>query len=139
MQSNTIPQGDSSSPYPTTDLQLSPAITSVTFRTSGPQYVRVIFNAECSVGGGTTNFLDSTIYIDPSGTAPEFAVSPSNTNNALCSGNGTTTQNDGWVSAVTKVFAYIPTAGVHRIRVRVTPFPGVPWRIDNTSLVIDSE
>lgn len=139
MRSSIDPQQDASSPYPATFLQLSAGLTSATFSTSGAQYVRVIFNAECSIGGSTTNYLDSTIYIDPSGAAAEFAVAPSNSDNALCSGNGTASYSDGQVSAVTQVFAWIPTAGVHRIRVQVTPVPAAPWRIDDMSLVIDDQ
>jgi hypothetical protein len=106
------------------------------FHTTVPnQLVRVIFNAEGTIGGVNTTWLDDTIYIDG------VPCAPSNSDNALVSGNGTATHNDGWVSAVTQCYARVPVAGGHNVRVLVTPFgAGFGfWRIDDLSLVIDTQ
>jgi hypothetical protein len=99
------------------------------------QRIDVKYNAECSIAGGPTNWLNTDIVIDPAGPPAPFICPPSNSDNALCSGNHTATQNDGWVSAVTNCVSILPTAGVHTVFVRVNPFPaGVAWRIDDQSL-----
>jgi hypothetical protein len=142
-RANTNTQSDAVAPFPATFLDLDSAAgaqTSLTFSTTvANQLVRVILNAECSIGGAATNWLDTTILVNPAGPLAEFALPPSAGDNAFCSGNGTATHLDGFVSAVTQAFAQIPTAGVHTIRVLVTPVPGVPWRIDSLSIVIDSQ
>jgi len=103
------------------------------FSTTLPnQLVRVIFNAEATIGGGAGNWLDATIFID------NVACAPSDSENALVSGNGTATQHDAWVSVVTQCFVRIPNVGLHTVRVLVTPNPAnTAWRIDDLSLVID--
>jgi hypothetical protein len=109
----------------------------VNFVTPAGVFTQVVItlNAECAIGGATTTWLDVNIIISSAqGRGP---ASPSNSDNALCSGNGTFTVNDGWVSAVTQVVVSVP-GGVHRVSVNVTPFPaGTPWRIDDLSLVIE--
>jgi hypothetical protein len=97
------------------------------------QWVRIIFNAEATIGGATTNWLDDTIFVDG---AP---CSPSSSDNALVSGNGTASENDGWISAVTQCLVQVPTPGAHSFRVQVTPFPAAPWRVDDISFVIDTQ
>jgi hypothetical protein len=127
---------------PTVALDLSAlagAQCESSFTTAAGVFTTVVItlNAECSIGGATTNWLDVNIVIDPAGAAIPFQVSPSNSDNALCSGNGTFTVNDGWVSAVTQVVAFLP-GGVHTVWVTVTPFPfGTAWRIDDLSLVVE--
>ncbi len=101
--------------------------------------VRVIFNAEGTIAGGPGNWLDSTIFIDPAGAIGLVACTPSNSNNAFVSGAGAATRDDGWISAVTQCFYRIPTAGVHAVRVVMTPHPAALWRIQDLSIVIDSE
>lgn len=108
------------------------------FATPGAARVVIRFNAECSIGGATTAWLDSNIIIDPAGAGPPFVAVPSNSDNALCSGNGTATQNDGWVSGLTQVIASVPL-GVHTVRVSVTPVGSVLWRIDDISLTVESQ
>jgi hypothetical protein len=108
------------------------------FATTVVGRVVIRFNAECSMGGATTAWLDSNIIIDPAGAGAPFVAVPSNSDNALCSGNGTATQNDGWVSALTQVIATVP-AGVHTVRVSVTPFGSALWRIDDISLTVESQ
>lgn len=100
------------------------------------QLVDIKYNAECAIAGVQTNWLNTDIIIDPAGTPAPFVCTPSSGDNALCSGNGTATVNDGWISAVTNCIARIPTTGVHTVRVVVNPLPaGVTWRIDDQSLV----
>ena len=99
------------------------------------QLVDIKYNAECSIAGVSTNWLNTDIIIDPAGRPEPFVCPPSNSDNALCSGNNTATHNDGWVSAVTNCVTRIPTVGVHIVRVQVNPVPaGVTWRIDDQSL-----
>lgn len=126
---NIVPIQDVAAPFPATIVIRS------TFRTPIPnQLVDIKYNAECSIAGAPTNWLNTDIVIDPAGTPAPFVCPPSNSDNALCSGNHTATQNDGWVSAVTNCVTRIPTAGLHTVFVRVNPVPGVAWRIDDQSL-----
>lgn len=110
----------------------------VTFNTSRPnQLVRIIFNA---VGARLGNFsarLGSTIFVDPAGPTGITVCPPSGSNNVFISGNGTPNVLDGWVSAVTQCTYTFPTAGVHRVAVRMIPTPAGQWQIDDLSLVID--
>jgi hypothetical protein len=99
-----------------------------TFVTPVTQRVDIKYNAECSIAGVPTNWLNTDIVIDG------VPCPPSNSDNALCSGNHTATQHDGWVSAVTNCVRILP-AGAHTVFVQVNPNPaGVPWRIDDQSL-----
>ena len=106
--------------------------------TAAGTLVRIIFNAEGTIAGGPGNWLDSTIFVDNSLTVP-VGCAPSNGDNAFVSGAGAATQNDGWVSAVTQCFIRITKAGVHGVSVRMTPHPAAAWRIDDLSIVIDSQ
>jgi hypothetical protein len=99
------------------------------------QLVDIKYNAECSIAGVSTNWLNTDIIIDPAGRPEPFVCPPSNSDNALCSGNHTAGVNDGWVSAVTNCVTRIPTVGIHTVRVQVNPVPaGTFWRIDDQSL-----
>lgn len=144
-RANINTQSDVVAPFPATYLDLDSAIgvqTSLTFSTTvANQLVRVILNAQCSIGGAATNWLDTTIYVDPAGPLAAYTIPPSAGDNAFCSGNGTATHLDGYVSAVTQAFTQVPTAGVHTIRVLVQPIPilGVPWQIRALSLVVDTQ
>jgi hypothetical protein len=105
-----------------------------TFVTPVTQRVDIKYNAECSIAGGPTNWLNTDIVIDPAGAGAPFLCPPSNSDNALCSGDGAATVNDGWVSAVTNCVTILP-AGLHTVFVRVNPFPaGTTWRLDDQSL-----
>jgi len=126
---NINPISDIAAPFPAATV-ISAAFTTPVAN----QLVDIKYNAECSIAGGPTNWLDTNIIIDPAGAPLPFVCPPSNSDNALCSGNHTATQNDGWVSAVTNCVTRISTAGVHTVRVQVVPHPGVPWRIDDQSL-----
>jgi hypothetical protein len=140
---NTIPQ---SSP-PLADpafLDLSSAgglQTTFAFATSVPNTRVVIrFNAECAVGGGASNWLDVNIIVDPAGAPAPLVVPPTDSDNALCAGNGTASNNDGWVSAMSQAVLVIPTVGVHTLRVQVDGMgAGATWRIDDLSLVVESQ
>lgn len=96
--------------------------------------IRVILNAEATIAGGPAAWLDDTIFIDG------FPCTPSDSDNALVSGAGAATQNDGWVSAVTQCYRVVPT-GIHTVRVLVTPNnpAGSAWRVDDLSLVVDTQ
>lgn len=125
---------------PAVALDLSPAAGAqceLAFATPAGVITRVVirFNAECSIAGGTATWLDTNIVVDPFGAAPPIIVTPSNGDNALCTGNGTAAL-DGWVSAVTQVVVNLP-GGVHTVWVNVTPVPAAAWRIDDLSLVVE--
>lgn len=126
--SNTVPVSDAVAPYPATPVLVR------AFATTVPnQLVRVIYNAECAINGPATTWLDDTILIDG------LPLPPTNGgDNALCSGNGTAGA-DGWVSAATQAYTRIPNPGAHTISVIVQPFPATGWRIDDQSLVIDTQ
>jgi hypothetical protein len=129
-RTNVNPVQDVAAPFPTTTvIPLTGFSTPV-----ANQRVDIKYNAECSIGGGPTNWLNTDIVIDPAGGPGAFVCPPSNNDNALCSGNHTFNHNDGWVSAVTNCVTILPTAGVHTVFVRVTPMPGVAWRVDDQSL-----
>jgi len=121
-------------------LDLSPAagVQSVLgFGTPGASRLVIRYNAECSVAGPATNYLNLDIIIDPAGAAAPFIAPPSNSDNAFCSGNGTAGL-DGWVSATTQAIASVP-AGAHTVRVCVNVVGAAPsWRIDDSSLTIES-
>ncbi len=133
---NVTPQTGAAAANLDLDGTLVGSQTVVRFSTTTPhQLVRVIFNAEATIGGAATAWLDGTIIIN------NIACPPSDSDNALVSGNGTATQHDGWISAATQCFVRIPNAGLHSVRVLVTPIgpAGTAWRIDDLSLVIDTE
>lgn len=123
-------------------LDLSPAAgvqNVLSFATPGPARLIIRFNAECAVGGGTSNWLNDDIYIDPAGATGLIIAPPSNSDNALCSGNGTAA-HDGWVSAMTQAVVSVPEGGVHRVYVCVNGVgAGATWRIDDLSLTVESE
>jgi hypothetical protein len=141
MTSNINPQSSPALPNVSL-LDLSGAAgsqTTLAFSTATATRIRIIFNAECAVGGAVTNWLNIDIIIDPAGAGLPFVATPSNSDNAFCSGNGTASNNDGWVSATTQAFASVP-AGVHTIQVRANGVGvGATWRIDDLSLVIDTQ
>ena len=115
----------------------------LTFTTSEPSTRIVItFNAECAVEGNAFNWLDIDILVDPAGAAGEIMVSPSNSDNAFCSGNDTDSDflydsGDGWVSTVTQATMVLAQAGTHTVRVRVNgQYTGGISRLDDFSLII---
>lgn len=117
--------------------------TTFTFDTVDPDTrIMIIFNAECAVDGEVWRWLDVDILLDPAGGAGESAVSPSNGDNAFCSGNGTSTTAgldfslDGWVSASTVATAVLSTPGTHSIRVRVDGAHAGVARLDDMSLIV---
>jgi hypothetical protein len=121
----------------------SAADTTHNFTTSQPNTRIVItFNAECMVGGGPVNWTDIDIVVDPAGAPGPVTVSPSDSDNAFCSGNDTPSDvlnngGDGWVSAVTQTTMVVPTAGVHTVKVLLkNGFAGGLTRLDDMSLVV---
>ena len=129
---NINPLADVAAPFPTTQVIAATFSTTVV-----NQLVAIKYNTECAIGGTAGNGLNVDIVIDPAGAPLPFLCSPSNSDNLLCSGNHTPTQNDGFVSAITTCLARIPTTGVHVVRVRVTPIPGAPWWIDDQALTCE--
>jgi hypothetical protein len=116
--------------------------TSFSFETTEANTrVMFIFNAECAVDGSRTKWVGVDIMLDPA-VGGEFAVSPSNGDNAFCSGDGTTTTGggdfslDGWVSATTVANALIATPGTHSVRVRVDGANSGLARLDDMSLTV---
>lgn len=111
-----------------------------TFSTTQPNTrVVITFNAECAVDGDAFKWVDIDIIVDPAGSTGETVVSPSNSDNAFCSGNGTTSSNfapDGWVSAVTQATMVLPQAGTHTVKVRVNGGSAGVTRLDDMSLVV---
>lgn len=116
--------------------------TTHTFTTAEPNTrVMITFNAECAVDGPETRWVDIDILVNPAGPTAEYAVSPSNGDNAFCSGNGTTTTPssyalDGWVSAATVVAPLLPQAGNHTVRIRVNGANAGVTRLDDMSLTV---
>lgn len=106
-----------------------------TFATTTTGLVRVIFNAEGSIAGGPLTWLDDTIFLDG------LPCTPSNSDNAFVSGAGVAANsNDAWVSAATQCYRVL-LPGVHTVRVLMTPTNPANslWRIDDLSLVIDTQ
>jgi hypothetical protein len=131
-------------PGPATCIDLSSAAGNQPLLQFGAPASRAIirFNAECSVAGPTTNFLQARIIVDPNGAAAPgpFVAAPTNSDLFLCSGNGTATFNDGFVSASIQAYAPIPAAGVHTVQVCVAGVgAGAAWRVDDTSITIESD
>jgi hypothetical protein len=124
-----------------TCLDLSSAAGAQTIAGFATPASRVVvrFSAECAVGGPTTSWVNLDIIVDPAGAAPPAAIAPTaTTDNAFCSGNGTAVA-DGWVSAEVQGYAVLP-AGAHTVRVCVNGVnPGSNWRIDDSSLTIESD
>lgn len=125
-----------------TCLDLSSAAgvqSSLSFSTPGAAVLVIRFNAECSVAGPAGNYLGLDIRIATGGGLPTIAP-PTDGDNALCSGNGTDSSSDGAVSAMAQAFAVVP-AGAHTVQVcvrGVNPIIAPSWRIDDTSLTIES-
>jgi hypothetical protein len=95
-----------------------------------------MFNAECSAMGPPGNFLGIDIVVDPAGPAPSFVVPPTDSDNALCSGNNTA-GTDGWVSAVSVGVTTLPLDTLHIVSVRArTTTLGVSGGLDDLSLVV---
>lgn len=116
--------------------------TTFSFTTTEPNTrVALAFNAECAVDGSSFNWVDIDIMVDPAGPAGESAASPSNSDNAFCSGNATPSDflyagGDGWVSATSQATVVLPTPGVHTVRVRVNGANSGIARLDDMSLVV---
>jgi hypothetical protein len=116
--------------------------TSVGFSTpAASTKVIVLFNAECAVDGEEWRYVDVDLVVDPAGPTGETVV-PSNRDNALCSGNGTSTATpsdftlDGWVSAAIVGVVTLPQAGSHTLRVRVNGGAAGVSRLDDMSLAV---
>jgi hypothetical protein len=118
----------------------TPGGETFTFSTTQPNTrVVITFNAECAVEGEAWKWVDLDIIVDPAGSTGETVVPPSNSDNAFCSGNGTTSSNfglDGWVSATTQATMVLPEAGTHTVKVRVNGGSAGVTRLDDLSLVI---
>lgn len=117
--------------------------TSLSFTTSAPNTrVAVLFNAECAVDGPTTRWLDIDLIVDPAGPTGEQVIAPTNSDNALCSGNGNNVGNsgsfnlDGWVSASALGYVTLPQAGTHTVRVRVNGANAGVARLDDMALIV---
>lgn len=110
------------------------------FSTTAPnQTVAILFNAECAVDGGPGLWVNIDLQVDPAGAIGWTAVTPTNGDNALCSGNGTSTgigDLDGWVGAAAVGYYTFPVPGLHQVRVRVDGAAGPLSRLDDMSLIV---
>lgn len=110
------------------------------FSTTAPnQIVAIIVNAECAVDGGSNRWVNIDLQVDPAGAQGWTTVTPTNGDNAFCSGNGTTTglgDLDGWVSAAAVGYHSFPQPGLHQVRVRVDGSAGPLSRLDDISLIV---
>jgi hypothetical protein len=79
----------------------------------GSKLVAITFSAECAIGGGPGNWLNIRVMVD------DKAVPPSGGDDAFCSGNGTATHEDGWVTA-SRTVAVRLGPGQHEVQVFVT-------------------
>lgn len=114
--------------------------TQFSFATVLPnQTVAIIVNAECAVDGGPDRWVGIDLQVDPAGAQDWITVTPTNGDNAFCSGNGTTTgigDLDGWVGATAVGYYTFPGPGLHQVRVRVNGSAGPLSRLDDMSLVV---
>jgi len=107
--------------------------------------VIIRFDAECRISGsgnGTT-WVDINIIVDPAGAPPPVIVSPTNSNNAFCSGKNTSFfQDNGSGSYSAQAVMIIGPVGVHTVRVLANGNPGgvaLGWRINGLSLTVESQ
>lgn len=119
-----------------------PGAGGVTFNFTTNQANRKVvfmFNAECVVHGNAYKWVNIDIRVNPAGPSGEFSVKPTNSDNALCSGNSTNSNvlgnGDGWVSASSIGVATLANAGTHTVRVRVIGNSTVT-RLDDMSLIV---
>ncbi|HEY7099771.1 MAG TPA: hypothetical protein VH437_23810 [Terriglobales bacterium] len=108
--------------------------TSINFSTTAPnQGVVITYNAECSVAGtDNQTWLDIDIMLDG------VIVSPSDSDNAFCTDNGTGALTN-WVSAVIVVATKVPLAGPHTVEVRggLKVFDaGDQFRLDDSTILV---
>lgn len=120
----------------------SPGGTTKYFQTTEANTKVVIsFNAECAVmTAGSQKWVGIDIIVDPAGNTGPTVASPSNSDNALCSGNSTANSingyGDGWISAMTQAIIVLPQAGQHSVKVRVKgQYSGIA-RLDDMSLLV---
>lgn len=125
-----------------TDLDLNGTAaggTTLNFITPISEFVTITFNAECSSGGTSSQWVGLEIFVDPAGATGPTLVAPTSVDRAFCSGDGTATNNDGWVSATAQGVIRVPP-GVHTVRVRVTPSNGAPsWWVSDSSIVVSDQ
>jgi hypothetical protein len=87
---------------------------------------------ECAVGGlGTTSWVEADVYVDG------FIVSPTHSDNASCTTNGTSLQ-DGWV-ATSQTVVRVVGGGLHSVQVRGRVIGGGIARVDDQSLTVIEE
>jgi hypothetical protein len=87
---------------------------------------------ECAVGGaGFTSWLEADIYVDG------VIVSPTNSDNASCTTNNTSSQ-DGWVNTSQSVVRLVG-GGLHTVQVRGRVIGGGNARVDDQSLTVIEE
>jgi hypothetical protein len=103
--------------------------------------VIIRFNAECSIEGPATNWVDIDIVVDPAGGGSAVTTVPPTTgDNAFCSGNHTATRDDGWVSATAQASMIIVPTGTHLVGVLATGRGVNPnFRIDDLSLTVETQ
>ena len=115
-------------------LPINGAAAIVTFTTTVPnQRVVVLFNGECAAkGADDVSAVDIDILIDG------VVATPSSSDNAFCTTQGNKVLAN-WVSASTNAWQYVPTPGVHQLRVRALLrnfTAGEQYRIDDTSVIV---
>ena len=97
------------------------------------QRVAILFNAECAVQG-----IDRITYVDIDVAVDGVVSPPSNSDNALCTSDGSNTLSR-WVSASTNVYRIVPVPGVHQLTVRATMRnfnAGDHFRLDDISVIV---
>jgi hypothetical protein len=94
--------------------------------------LNITHSFECAVGGlGFTSWFEADIYVDG------VLVSPTNSDNASCATNNTTTQ-DGWVNTSQTVVRAVG-GGTHTVQVRGRVVGSGTARVDDQSLTVIEE
>jgi len=111
--------------------------TTIGFRTKGKKRVVVSFYAECAVDGVRGSYLDVDILVRPAGSSQFVAITPTNSDNAMCSGFEAVpnNSNDGWVSAVVAGVIEVPK-GNHKVKVRGILHSGNSVRLDDILVTV---
>lgn len=93
--------------------------TTIKFTTEKAGPVVIAFYAECAVDGSIFTWADIDIQVDPAGAGGFAPITPTNDDNAMCTGfENTPDGSDGrWVSAVVAGVVDLPK-GTHKVKVR---------------------
>ena len=106
--------------------------TEITFKNTGgggKKFVAITFSAECAVQGSEFAWLGIDIVVD------DVVVAPSAGDDAFCSGNGTDTGRDGWLTA-SRTVAVKLGSGEHTVKVVAELVGSAEGWIGDSSLTI---